>query len=268
MLFAFQTGSKLKSILQCCFLIFTFLFFFQNKITAQYFKLKGTVYDSTKTYPLSSVSVLSTSGRGTITDVFGSYEIDVKETDSVWFSYLNKPTIKYSVAKIFNAGQFDLALHVNIPVLKEIIVKKRNYRQDSVQNRIDYAKAFNWERPGLRATLGSGPGASVGFDLAEFIRMFQFRKNRSMENFRDRLLIQEKDKFIDNRFNKALVLRLTGLTGDERDNFMLRCRPTYEFCLVAGDYDFQDRIKKCFDVYTKEKEDEILKRLKTKPNPF
>ena len=268
LLFAFQTGLKLKPIIHYCLLIFTFLFFSRNEAAAQYFKLKGTVYDSTKTYPLSSVSVLSTSGRGTITDVFGSYEIDVKETDSVWFSYLNKPTIKYSIAKIFNASQFDLALHVNIPVLKEIIVKKRNYRQDSLQNRIDYAKAFNWERPGLRATLGSGPGASVGFDFTEIIRMFQFRRNRSMANFHERLLIQEKDKFIDNRFNKILVLRLTGLTGDERDNFMLRCRPTFEFCLTALDYTFQEWIKKCFEIYNQEKDDEILKRLKTKPNPF
>ena len=243
----------MKLFLQTCILLFILLFLWPKKVTAQYFKLKGTVYDSTKTYPLSSVSVLSTSGKGTITDVFGRYEIDVKETDSVWFSYLNKPTIKYSIARIFDSQQFDIALHIYIPVLKEVVIKRRNYKLDSLQNRLDYAGAFNWEKPKLKATVGTGLGSSVGFDLQEIIRMFQFRKNKSMGAFRDRLLQQERDKFIDYRYNKALVLRLTGLTGEERDSFMLRYRPDYEYCLMIGEYDFQAWIKKCFEVYNHEK---------------
>lgn len=231
-----------------------------TKTEAQYFKLKGTVYDSTRTYPVISVSVLSTSGKGTVTDVYGHYEIDVKETDSIWFSYLNKPTIKYAVGKIFDASRFDIALHVNIPTLKEVIVKPRNYKMDSIQNRIDYAKAFDWQKPKLKANLSGGTGAAVGFDLDEIIRMFQFRKNKSSAAFRDRLLSEEREKFIDHRFSKALVLRLTGLIGEARDSFMLRCRPTYEFCLYTSDYDFQYYIKQCYEAYKLEKSDGWLRK--------
>jgi hypothetical protein len=229
---------------------------------AQNFKLRGTVFDSSGTYPLVSVSVLTTAGRGTATDIFGRYEIDVKETDSVWFSYLNKPTIKYAVAKIFDAERFDIALHINIPVLKEVIVKPRNYKLDSLRNRQDYAKVFNWEKPRLQATTGSGPGASVGFDLDEIIRMFQFRKNKSMLSFRERLLQEERDKFIDHRFSKVLVMRLTGLVGAERDSFMLRFRPSYEFCIETGEYDFQAWIKKCFEKWKPEKTAAEIKKEK------
>ena len=231
-----------------------------TKTEAQYFKLKGTVYDSTRTYPVISVSVFSTSGKGTVTDVYGHYEIDVKETDSIWFSYLNKPTIKYAVGKIFDASRFDIALHVNIPTLKEVIVKPRNYKMDSIQNRIDYAKAFDWQKPKLKANLSGGTGAAVGFDLDEIIRMFQFRKNKSSAAFRDRLLSEEREKFIDHRFSKALVLRLTGLIGEARDSFMLRCRPTYEFCLYTSDYDFQYYIKQCYEAYKLEKSDGWLRK--------
>ena len=80
----------------------------------------------------------------------GHYEIDVIETDSVWFSYLNKPTVKYHVKKIVDASRFDIAIHINVPVLKEVIVKPRNYKMDSLQNRIDYAKAFDWQKPKLK----------------------------------------------------------------------------------------------------------------------
>ena len=227
---------------------------------AQYFKLSGIVYDSTRSYPLISVSVLSTSGRGTTTDVFGRYEIDVKETDSVWFSYLNKPTIKYAVTKIFDNSNFNIALHVNVPVLKEVIVKRRDYKLDSMRNRLDYAKAFEWEKPKLKASIPTDMGGAVGFDLNEIIRMFQFRKNKSSLAFRERLLQEEREKFIDHRFNKALVLRLTGLIGAERDSFMAWCRPTYEICLYTSDYDFQFFIKKCHEAYKLRKSNAWLRK--------
>jgi len=233
---------------------------FNSETQAQYFKLHGVVYDSTRSYPIISVSVLTTSGRGTITDANGRYEIEVKETDSIWFSYLNKPTIKYPVAKIFDASRFDIAIHINIPTLKEVIVKPRNYKLDSIQNRLDYAKAFDWQKPKLKANVSGDMGSAVGFDLDEIIRMFQFRKNKSAASFKERLLNEEREKFIDHRFSKALVLRLTGLTGNERDSFMLRCRPNYEFCLLAGEYDFQLYIKQCYEAYKLEKSDAWLKK--------
>jgi len=233
-------------------------FFIASQTNAQTFKLRGVVYDSTKTYPVISVSVLTSSGKGTTTDIYGRYEIEVTETDSIWFSYLNKPTIKYAVAKIYDNSRFDIALHVNVPVLKEVIVKPRNYKLDSLQNRADYAKGFDWEKPKLKASMGSG--GAVGFDLEEIIRLFQFRRNKSAASFRERLLNEEREKFIDHRFSKAIVLRLTGLIGAERDSFMLRCRPIYEFCLYTGEYDFQLYIKECYEAYKLEKSDGWLRK--------
>ena len=201
---------------------------------------------------------MTTSGGGTVTDIFGNYEIEVKETDSIWFSYLNKPTIKYAVAKIFDASHFDIALHVNIPILKEVIVRPKDYKRDSIQNRIDYAKAFDWEKPKLSPSVNSD--GSVGFDIEEIIRMFQFRRNKSAAKFRDRLLEEEREKFIDHRFNKSLVLRLTGLVGADRDSFMLVCKPSYEMCLYTSDYDFQFYIRKCYEAYKLQKSDAWLQK--------
>ena len=234
--------------------------FITSKAGAQSFKLRGTVYDSTKTYPVIAVSVLSSSGKGTVTDIYGRYEIDVTETDSVWFSYLNKPTIKYVVRKIPDASHFDIAIHINVPVLKEVIVKPRNYKMDSIQNRIDYAKAFDWEKPRLKGISSGEMGSAAGFDLDAIIHMFQFRKNKSNEAFRERLLAEEREKFIDHRFNKALVLRLTGLIGDARDSFMQSCRPSYEICMYVGEYDFQYYIKKCYEAYKLKKSEGWLRK--------
>lgn len=208
---------------------------------------------------MEAVTVISSAGKGTITDSKGHYTIEVTEKDSVWFSYLGKPTVKYAVAKIYDASQFDVALHINIPVLKEVFVKRRNYRLDSLQNREDYAKGFNFQRPNVESLTSIGP-LGAGIDINELIRVFQFRRNRSMESFRQRLMQQERDKYVDYRFNKALVQRLTGLTGIERDSFMLRCRPTYEFCLMTNDYQFQSFIKNCFENYQQQKNSTAIKK--------
>lgn len=214
--------------------------------TAQVYTVRGMVYDSSRNYPLEAVSVLSTSGKGTITNAEGYYQIEVTEKDSIWFSYLNKPTIKFPVLKITTPLSFDISLLVNVPTLKEVKIRPKNYKQDSVQNRIDYAKIFNYQKPKLKPSITSG---GVGFDLDEIINMFRFKRNRSLASFQRRLLLDEQDKFIDHRFNKALVRRLTLLEGNELDSFMRLFRPSYTFTKMSGEYDFQYYIKTAFFRY-------------------
>ncbi|MBN8878983.1 MAG: hypothetical protein J0I32_15650 [Sphingobacteriales bacterium] len=234
------------------FFIASFLFY-AAPAAAQY-KIKGTVYDSTRTYAIPSVSVLTSSGRGTVTNNMGDYEIEVAESDSIWFSYLNKPTVKFPVLKITSPHSFDISLQINVPVLKEVRIRQRNYRQDSIQNREDYAKIFNYEKPGIKVNSPgqfTGTPVAAGFDLDALIDIFNFKKRRSMASFQRRLIQQEQDKYVDHRFSKALVRRLTGLDSTELDKFMMIYRPPYEFTALLGDYDFQKYIKDSFERYKK-----------------
>ena len=222
-------------------LSFVVLLLTSQQVVAQY-KIMGTVYDSSRNYPLEAVSVLSTSGRGTITNADGNYQIEVAEKDSIWFSYLGKPTIKFPVTKITNPFSFDISLKVNVGLLKEVKIRPRNYKQDSLQNRRDYAKVFNYQKPGLK-TVTPQYGAAAGFDLDEIINMFRFKRNRSMLSFQKRLLEEEREKAVSHRFNKALVRRLTHLDSTALDSFMLLFRPSYAFTMGTGDYEFQEYIK-------------------------
>ncbi|ULT44459.1 carboxypeptidase-like regulatory domain-containing protein [Niabella defluvii] len=71
--------------------------------------VKGTVFDSSGIYPVQAVSVLSTNGAGGVTDANGDYSIRVNETDSIWFSYLNKPTRKFLVSSIKTPYAFNIS---------------------------------------------------------------------------------------------------------------------------------------------------------------
>lgn len=212
---------------------------------AQY-KIRGTIFDTSHRYRIEAVTVLSTGGRITMTDSLGRYQIDAGEKDSIWFSYLGKPTPKYPVLRIPDISQFDIALTLKSDVMEEVKIRNRNYKLDSIQNRKDYAKIFDWRRPSVGSMTSIGP-TGAGIDLDELIRVFQFRKNKATEKFRERLEEQERQKFIDHRFNRNLVIRLTGLEGEALNVFMLKYRPSYAFTLTASEYDFQLYIKKTFE---------------------
>lgn len=225
-------------------ILFIAIFFFLLALpaTAQVYKIRGTVYDSSRNYPVELVSVLSSSGNGTVTNAEGYYEIEVQEKDSIWFSYLNKPTMKFAVLKIVNPMAFDISIQINIPLLKEVKIKPKNYRLDSLQNRLDYAKIFNYQKPKIK-TVTPQYGAGMGFDLDEIINIFRFRRNKSIAAFQQRLIQEEREKYVNFRYNKALVRRLTMLEGNLLDSFMRVFRPSYLFTSMAGDYEFQYYIR-------------------------
>lgn len=234
-----------------------------STLFAQKLVVSGTVYDITKKTPVEAVSVLSTSGSGTITDSLGHYSIAVYETDSIYFSYLNKPTPRYPVKSISNLAGFDISILKKVSELPNVFVKQRNYRQDSVRNREDYAKIFDYKKPGLRSTMNPTPGSfGVGLNLDELINMFRFKRNKSMLAFQNRLLKEEEDKFIDHRFSKSLVRTLTRLNPPELDSFMNAYRPTYEMAQTLNDLEFGQFIVDAYKYYA------TVKKRRTVENQF
>jgi hypothetical protein len=208
------------------------------------------VYDITKTNPVEAVSVVSTSGRGTITDSLGRYSLVVNETDSIYFSFLNKATPKYAISSIQNLSSFDISIQKKVQQLPNVLVKQRNYRMDSLQNRLDYEKIFNYKKPGLSTSLNPSPGnVAVGLDLDELINMFKFRKNKRMVSFQNRLVKEEKEKYISHRFNKGLVRKLTSLPDPEIDSFMLEFRPTFDMATQFNELEFGQFIVEAFKYY-------------------
>jgi hypothetical protein len=233
----------------------SFVFLFIGGKARGQVTIHGTVYNMYRTKPLDGVSVLSTSGRGTATDSLGNYTITVNTEDSIYFSYLGQSTVRYPVRTINYYGGFDIALHVDPVEMKAVKVMPRSYRNDSIQNRKDYAKVFDFKKPGFKLNGPSPNGAGVGIDLDELINVFRFARTKRIQAFQRRLVEEEQDKYIDHRFNRSVVLKVTHLQGDQLDSFMVRYRPSYEFCQRATDYDLMDYMKLAFKEYQKDRKE-------------
>jgi hypothetical protein len=209
--------------------------------------VKGTVFNMYRTAPLEAVSVVSTSGKFTMTDSNGHYSMLVDPTDSISFSYLGKSTIKFPATAFNPVSGMDIELHVNTE-LSEVKVAPRNYHMDSLRNREEYERVFDFKKPGLSITQ-PGQGLGVGLDLDAIINMFRFTRTRRMLAFQKRLVEEEQDKFIDHRFNAAIVKKITHLEGDQLDTFMVKYRPSYDFTRESNDYEFFQYIKLAYGQY-------------------
>src|SRR5450631_843599 len=230
---------------------FALLAFCSIQAAAQQVSIHGTVFNMYRTRPLDRVSVICSCGSGTTTDSNGNYYIRVYEGDSIRFSYLGRATQMFPVSMMNSTTGFDIALHVNPTELSEVRVAPRNYRMDSLQNRIDYEKIFNYTKPGLSLSDGSS-GSGVGLDLDQLINVFRFKRNRRLAAFQARLVEDEQDKFINHRFTRYIVKKITDLNGDSLDAFMFRYRPSFQFTKAASDYEFYDYIKLAYQDYLRQ----------------
>jgi len=209
----------------CCLLLFA------GFVKAQ-IVVSGTIYDSTKSVPVAGVEVYASNGNTAISDSSGHYTITARDKDSLTFWYHSKPTAKFAIRQIENTTSFDISLHIRVSekfkMLKEVKIYGKNYRQDSMENREQYAKLFSYQRPGISPVTDYNTGAA-GMDLNELINVFRFRRNKQMRRMQERLLSQEQDNYINYRFNKTTVKRITRLEGANLDAFMKDYRPTFEF---------------------------------------
>ena len=194
------------------------------------FLLGGTVYDSSKTNMVEGVRVVSTGGLFTVTDSMGNYHIMVNEKDSISFVFRGKPTQKFSVKAVTDPNHFDISLRIPVKgkysTLREVVVRSKSYRLDSLENRQTYADVFDYKKPGVSVSMQDGV---AGADLDELINVFRFKRNKRLHKFQVRLEEMEQERYVTYRFNKTMVKRITQLDGDQLDSFMVKYRPTYEF---------------------------------------
>jgi hypothetical protein len=132
-----------------------------------------------------------------------------------------------------------MSLAVHIDSLPLVVVRPKAYRYDSLENRDEYRKVFEYG-PDYLAT-GSGGGVGINLDM-----LFGAKKNRQMLSLQRRLIEEEQDKYVDYRFNRTLVRKITGIKSPQLETFMKLYRPSYDYIRnCENDYEFYKYIKDC-----------------------
>lgn len=131
-----------------------------------------------------------------------------------------------------------MSLDVAIDSLPAVFVRSPDYRTDSLENRREYKKAFDYGYSYVDKMNPGRGGRSIGVGI-DLDLLFDGKKNRQMLALQKRLEWEETDKYIDHRWNRALIRRVTGLEPPALDSFMRQYRPSKEFIQsCATDYEF------------------------------
>jgi hypothetical protein len=232
--------------MRCTLLVF--LVFLTSQISAQKF-LTGKVYNSQSKEVLVSVSIRNISGQKfDLSEENGSFRIQCVPGDRVVFTFVGFWPDTLEIEEAMLSGDYRMYLDPKPQTLQAVRVGQlSNYQLDSMARRQEYAWIYDHGKQSMVSNQYKGDG--VGVDINIFRNASSGDKQR--ERLKKRLMIEEEDYYIDSRFSRDYVTKLTHLQGDSLQRFMMDYRPTYEFCRKAAQVDILVYIN---DSYKKFKE--------------
>lgn len=135
----------------------------------------------------------------------------------------------------------------SLPLKQVDIMGSRSYRQDSVRNRRDFARQFNYKHPTVADAFGTGyasrqPGELFSVNPLALVKVFTY-KHSSAYKLQQQLLADERQTFIDSKFNARVVTAAVPAHGDTLTIFLKCYRPALDFARNATVYDMLLYIK-------------------------
>lgn len=248
----------LERFLQDPLMMFTgngrFLLFFLIALPSAAFaqqELYGKVVKRGGTEILPGVTVFNVSrDKYNQTDMGGNFKITATAGDTLLFSSVGyRPDTIIVVPYMFDEN-YIVPLTPNVVTLARVEVDEMtNYEQDSLKRRESYG--FILDRPHTKLVNKKKPGDAPGFSFSPIGRFSAAERHK--RDFEKKLEEQEKDYYIDYKFSPGRVAQLTRLKGDSLHEFMLRYRPSYDFCRNATSKDILLYINEKLTEYKKSK---------------
>ena len=196
--------------------------------------LTGKVRKKENQETLGSVSIYNrTLQRHSLSDEEGNYRIVVQPGDTVIFSSVGYYADTLAVSAKILGRDFPILLNLRPVSLEAVTVGSlSNYQLDSLERRQVYSWIYGQERQPVVERQRQGDG--VGIELNVIPHSSEVRQRLK---FKKRIIREEEQLYINYRFSAEYVSHLTSLQGDSLKQFMVRYRPTYDFCRKAANVD-------------------------------
>jgi len=205
---------------RCCLLAVVLLLHFCPSISAQV-KVSGKVYETNDSLVTAATVRNKSRHISTYSDHEGRYSIFADEGDTLVFSAAGFIPDTVIVLLHMLYTPYDATL-TRMSVLLQGVKVSTSYRQDSIDRHNFYSEALKKQRIATRPSNGFG----ISFSPS---RAFS-KTSRQQRALKKRILLWDKEDYIDRSFPAEWVARLTGLKSDSLSLFMFRYRPSYDFC--------------------------------------
>lgn len=239
------------------------LVYFSNQLYAQ--QVTGLVVDETTKTPIINATVRSSSYT-TFTTATGRFSLNnVHFGDTITISHMGYESYYFAYTNSSISETLLILLKVSPIALREVTIKGiRNYTQDSLNRRKEFASVFAHKAPKFkdifinRSTNTSAhyypfqnsTATLVSVNLLSVIGLLT--KNKTpVSKLQEKLLKEEEYNYVDHVFSKQKVQALTSLKGDSLQNFMNEYRPSIEKAKQMTDYQLLLYIKKSYGEFIK-----------------
>ena len=219
-------------------------------------QLTGVVTDKITGLPVNG-ALITWGGSKAVSDANGKFELDnpgVNDTlRAVSFTYK-----QYALLVNSSAAFIKIDLQPKVNALSEVIIRSgRNFKQDSMSNRLAYAKEFNYTGPKFKdAFAGSqSPGRAYGQMVTVnplLLIAALTKKSTPKYKLQKRLVGDEQDDYVSRRFTKGIIRQLTHLEGDTLSTFVIKYKPSYIEIKKLSDYEIQVYIKERFKTFVRD----------------
>jgi len=202
------------------------------------------------------IGALVNAGNTTVrADKRGLFEITLTHpSDSLKVSAMSYKSLVVAAGKTIEFVTISLEPKINN--LDEVtIYGSKSFKKDSLANRADFQKQFNYKGPRvIDAFTGGGnyvPGQLISINVLLLVEALT-KKSTPEYKFNKVLIRDEHEQYVDEHFNRGVVSRVTTLQGDTLSAFLVQYRPTYEFVLKTTVYDMEVYIKDCYKHFEKD----------------
>lgn len=239
-------------------------------VCAQTIEIEGSVVDKDTREPVPGVHIYDKQhGKGTVTDQTGKFQITVVKADTLTFSAIGFERYKfYFTDQKITTGRFELRIEMDTKTYELAPVSVRAYRTlDEFKKDILALKdappakeeAFSLDIKGYQ--LPPEEGATLQQPQAPAVRLNgpvtalynalskEGKQQRKLTNHQEQ---QMRQTTIANRYNLAVVKRITGLNDKQAELFMEWCKLEDNFIIESTEYELVVAMLTCLDEFNAE----------------
>ncbi len=234
----------MRTVTYCCFL----LLFFSCEGFAQR-SFMGKIHKKGGPELLMYVTIQNRNKQKfNESDMGGNFKIAAEQGDTVLFTSAGYKPDTVIVSAYMLAEPFDIYMEPHVVTLAAVRVGSlSNYQMDSLERWKDY----DWLAPKAKIKLTDKERHGDGVGIS-FSPQFKTDEDKQKARLKKRLEEEEQEFYIDFRFSKEYVTRLTHFQGDTLQRFMKEYRPVYSFCRDASSQDMLLYVNDCLKKFKKE----------------
>lgn len=238
-------------------LLFTIQFSFAQKGT-----ITGVVQNAADDKPLENVNIFNIESiKGSISKEDGTFEIDAKVNDTLYFSYLGFKPFKARVTNDWvKYGNIIIKLTELGIALEEVVVSSHGltgFVEIDAKNIPVYTNSNSYEIPGLNKRYEGGSKEPSGFTktvnavfnpITSIYNLFN-KKSKQLRRLRKIKDDEQIRNLLINKVDRETLVALVGIEKIDLDEILLNCNYSKDYIETANDLQILDAISNCYEEY-------------------